>query len=187
MQRKLFKNDVRPDDIVYTPDAVAFDIVNYFKPSGLCLDPCSGDGVFLKYLPKNSDSCEVRNGLDFFDYRKSVDWIVGNPPYSIFVDFLKHSFKIAKNVVYIVPTNKIFQSFKVMDQISQYGGIKAMLVYGGGLRVGFPFGFSIGAFHFEKDYTGKTQIEFRQITQHWRRPTLPSRNIIPSRAAQLYR
>jgi len=163
MQRCLFKNDARPDDIVYTPDAVAFDIVNYFKPSGLCLEPCAGDGVFLKYLPKDADSCEVRNGLDFFDYHKIVDWIVGNPPYSIFIEFLRHSFKIANNVVYIVPINKIFQSFKVMDTISRYGGIKVMLAYGGGTRIGFPFGFPVGAFHFEKGYKGKTYIEFRYI------------------------
>lgn len=164
MQGVLFDDlAVRESDIVYTPDAVAYDIVSHFKPAGKCLDPCLGDGVFLKYLPPDSDWCEIRQGRDFFDYTNNVDWIIGNPPYSIFVDFLRHSFSVSFNVVYLVPTNKIFQSFKIMDQIKAYGGIHTMLVYGGGQNIGMPFGFSVGAFYFKKNYTGGTIIDFRKI------------------------
>lgn len=162
-QLSLFKNDVLPSDIVYTPDKIAQDIIGFFKPVGKCLDPCRGDAAFYKYLPSGSEWCEISNNRDFFDYNQTVDWIVGNPPYSIFADFLSHSFKLSSNVVYIVPTNKIFQSFKIMDKIDNYGGIKAILVYGGGQRVGFPFGFSVGAFHFQKDYKLNTKIVFRRV------------------------
>jgi len=153
-----------PSDIVYTPDIVAADIVSFFPICLPCLDPCAGDGVFLKHLPQGADYCEIMEGKDFFDYHNKIDWIVGNPPYSIFKDFLAHSFNIAKNIVYIVPTNKIFQSFKVMDMIERNGGIHTMLVYGGGQNVGFPFGFSVGAFYFKKGFNGPTKIIFRRLT-----------------------
>ena len=154
-----------PSDIVYTPDSVAADIVSFFPICMPCLDPCAGDGVFLKFLPQGAEYCEIRNGKDFFNYSKSVDWIVGNPPYSIFKDFLAHSFNIAENIVYIVPTNKIFQSFKVMDLIERNGGIHTMLIYGCGQNVGFPFGFSVGAFYFKKGFNGSTKIIFRRLSK----------------------
>jgi len=163
-QLSLLKNNVLASDIVYTPDYVAMDIISFFKPTGKCLDPCRGDSAFYKYLPSGSVWCEISEDRDFFDYNQIVDWIVGNPPYSIFADFLSHSFELSSNVVYIVPTNKIFQSFKIMDKIEKYGGIKAILVYGGGQNVGFPFGFSVGAFHFQKDFKLNTEIAFRRIT-----------------------
>jgi len=162
-QAPLFKGlQPNPDDIVYTPDFVVFDIIDFFKPNGKCLDPCCGSGEFLNQLPVGSGWCEIRKGKDFFNYTDRVDWIVGNPPYSIFVDFLRHSFRIAENVVYLVPTNKIFQSFKIMDQIDDYGGIKSILVYGAGQNIGMPFGFSVGVFHFKKGYCGETKIKFRR-------------------------
>ena len=163
MQRTLFKEIVRDDDIVFTPEPIVKDIISFFPIEGKCLDPCSGDGAFLKHLPEDSDWCEIRKGKDFFDYSEAVDWIVGNPPYSIFLDFLKHSCRLAENIVYILPTNKIFQSFSIMDTIDNYGGIKAILVYGGGQRIGFPFGFSVGAFYFKKNYAGGSRINFRRI------------------------
>ncbi len=45
------KQFANPKDIVYTPEDVAKDIVSFYKPSGKVLDPCKGEGVFLKYLP----------------------------------------------------------------------------------------------------------------------------------------
>lgn len=164
MQKTLFKNiEPNPCDKVYTPQDIVIDIMSFFPISGKCLDPCRGDGAFHKLLPDGSDWCEVRDGRDFFDYNFAVDWIVGNPPCSIFYDFLKHSFTLSSNIVYILPTNKVFQSFKIMDEIDNYGGIKTMLVYGSGQNVGFPWGFSVGAFHFKRDYGGATKIIFRRL------------------------
>jgi len=164
MQLKLFDDNYADEkDIVYTPDIVVKDILSFFPISEPVLDPCRGDGAFFKYLPESADYCEIREGKDFFLNSNKYEWIVGNPPYSIFKDFLKHSCRIGENIVYIVPTNKIFQSFKVMDVIDSYGGIVSMLVYGGGQNVGFPFGFSVAAFHFKKDFKGGTRIIFRRI------------------------
>lgn len=124
LQGSLWERPVLPADIVYTPDYVSKDIINRLSPTGLCLDPCKGDGAFYKYLPNGSDYCEIREGKDFFNYNKNVDWVIGNPPYSIFEDFLKKAFEISKNVSYLVPTNKIFQRQLIMEMINKWGGGK---------------------------------------------------------------
>jgi len=154
---------IKPD-VVYTPDKVAKQIIDWIKPSGKCLDPCRGNGAFFRYLPIGSDWCEIRENKDFFDYRNKIDWVIGNPPYSIFEDWLRHSFKIADNVVYIVPTNKIFQRQIIMNMINEFGGIKALLVYGSGNLVGFPFGFSVGTFHFQRRWQGFCDLKLTSKT-----------------------
>lgn len=157
-QERLFNIPVNPSDIVYTPDNVALDIIKWLNPNGVCLDPCKGDGAFYNHLPAGADYCEINEGKDFFDYNKKVNWIIGNPPYSIFEAFLQKSFPLADNVAFLVPTNKIFQRQIIMDRINNYGGIKGMLIYGSGQLLDFPFGFSVGLFHFKKQYIGDTKL-----------------------------
>jgi hypothetical protein len=158
IQKTLFEMPVRESDIVYTPVSIAKDIITFLSPKGKCLDPCRGDGAFYNYLPTGSDYCEIREGKDFFDYSEKVDWIIGNPPYSIFEQFLAKSFQIADNVAYLVPTNKIFQRQIIMERINNYGGIKSALIYGSGQLLDFPFGFSVGLFHFQKQYKGDAKM-----------------------------
>ena len=157
-QTALWDRPVEPSDIVYTPDEVSKHIIETLNPTGKCLDPCKGDGAFLKYMPVGSEYCEIREGKDFFDYKDRVDWIIGNPPYSIFEEFLNRSFEIADNVSFLVPTNKVFQRQIIMKMINEYGGIQSMIIYGSGNLIGFPFGFSVGNFHFKKNYRGNSKV-----------------------------
>ena len=62
-----------PNDVVYTPDAIAQSVVSYFKPTGFCLDPCRGTGAFYRWLPTGSDWCEIAEGRDFFAFDRKVD------------------------------------------------------------------------------------------------------------------
>lgn len=158
IQTSLWERPVLPADIVYTPTYVSKHIIETLNPTGKILDPCKGDGAFYKFLPEGSEYCEIREGKDFFTYNKKVDWIIGNPPYSIFEDFLKKSFEIADNVSYLVPTNKIFQRQVIMEMINKYGGIKGMIIYGSGQLIDFPFGFSVGNFYFKRGYKGETKV-----------------------------
>ena len=158
IQTSLWKKPEVVSDIVYTPDYVSKNIIEFLNPMGICLDPCRGDGAFYKYLPTGKDYCEITEDKDFLLYDKKVDWIIGNPPYSIFEDFLKKGFEIADNVSYLVPTNKIFQRQIIMNMINNYGGIKSIIIYGSGSLINFPFGFSVGNFHFQKGYKGNTTI-----------------------------
>ena len=165
MQKELFERYVPSADVVYTPEQVSKNIIESLNPSGSCLDPCKGDGAFFKYLPVGSKYCEITEGKDFFDHNEPMDWIIGNPPYSNFKEFLEHSFRLSQNVSFLVPTNKVFQRQVIMDMIVRYGGIRSIIVYGSGSLIGFPFGFSVGNFHFKKNYNGACDLKIgmRQI------------------------
>lgn len=157
-QPQLLPIALDPRDIVYTPDWVAADMVSYFKPSGRILEPSCGDGVFLKYLPENTEWCEIELDVDFFRWSSAVDWLFGNPPYSVFSEWMSHGMKIANNICYLIPLNKPFNSGKIMKAWKEYGGIVAMRYYANGGKLDFPIGFAIGAVWFQKGYKGKTDI-----------------------------
>lgn len=146
-----------PKDVVMTPTAVAYSIVQHFKPSGRVLDPCKGNGAFVDLMP-GAEWCEISQGKDFFAWKTPVDWIVSNPPYSIFFDWLQHSFKLADDIVYLIPLHKIFSGEKYMEAIFQYGGVKEIMYLGSARIANFPVGFSIGAVHFQRGYRGKTKL-----------------------------
>lgn len=154
-QLQLLNVALHPIDIVYTPDWVAKDMVDYFKPTGIILEPSSGDGVFLKYLP-TAEWCEIEKGKDFFAWKNKVDWLFGNPPYSIFSEWMSHSMTISENICYLIPLNKPFNSGKMIKEWKAYGGIVAMRYYGNGGELGFPIGFACGAVWFQRNYQGKT-------------------------------
>ncbi len=151
---------MRLDDIILTPLDAARDVVNHFKPSGRILDPCRGNGAFSDLMP-GCDWCEIRQGRDFYAWREQVDWIVSNPPYSVFADFLRHSFEVAENIVYLMPINKIFNSYRVTCDIWKWGGVPEIYVMAGGSKLGFPMNFLIGAVHFRRNYRGETRVNFR--------------------------
>ena len=148
------------DDVVMTPRDVALDVVHHFRPSGLILDPCRGSGAFADAMP-GSDWCELAEGRDFYNWRKPVDWIISNPPYSIFADFLRHSFTVAEHIVYLIPVNKVFNSDRIMREIWTWGGVPEIYVVGGGAALDFPIGFCIGAVHFQRNYAGPINVTFR--------------------------
>ena len=101
---------------------------------------------------------KVEEPIEEYGNNGGFDIVIGNPPYSIFEDFLKKGFELADNVSYLVPTNKIFQRQIIMEMINRYGGIKSIIIYGSGQLIDFPFGFSVGNFHFEKGYKGETKV-----------------------------
>lgn len=133
-------------DVVMTPEWMARATVEFFQPHGRVLEPARGDGVFWRLMP-GADWCEVREGRDFFEWRERVDWVVTNPPYSIFSDFLRHAMGVADNIVMLIPLNKLWNSAALVRDIDAWGEIRATLVFGGGKELGFPIGFCIGAVH----------------------------------------
>lgn len=150
-------------DTVFTPDDVARDVVAFFKPAGYVLEPAKGDGAFLKYLPVGTEWCEARDGRDFFAWNQHVDWIVSNPPYSRFADWLRHSFEVADNIVYLIPINKAFNSYQMLTEIHAYGGIPMIYVIGPGASLKFNIGYAIGAVHFKRGYRAGCSLAFRTL------------------------
>jgi hypothetical protein len=151
--------DVNPADVVLTHDKLAAAIVQHFGPTGRILDPCRGGGAFWKHMP-GAEWCEIREGVDFMAWTEPVDWIVSNPPYSIFLDWLKHSMSLAPDIVYLIPLFKVWQSEKVMRAIQEWGGLRETLIVGSGRKIGFPTGFSIGAVHFQRGWHGDMRVRW---------------------------
>ena len=164
-QPQLLSIALKPSDVVYTPDDVARDVVDFFKPTGRILEPSAGDGAFLRHLPKDTEWCEIEKGRDFFAEHRNFDWIIGNPPYSIFSEWLRHSFKIADNIVYVIMPHSLYNSVGRLKRIQEYGGIKTNLILGTGKEIGMmDVGFLIAAVHFQRNYRGGTFTVFRENT-----------------------
>jgi len=146
-----------PNDVVMTNPETAKWIVDYFRPQfseyDSFLEPAAGLNAFYNVLPGNKHRTEISDGLDFFDFNEKVNWVITNPPFSIYDDFLIHSFEISDNVVFFCPLNKAFKSKKIDKKIEEYGGLKEVIMMGTGGQHGFPFGFPVGCLHYQKNYT----------------------------------
>lgn len=136
-----------------TPDWCAADIVQYFKPYGEVLEPFKGDGIFLRYLPA-ALWCEIDEGRDFFDWDRSVDWIISNPPYSQTRQCFKHACSLAEHVVFLVPLRNVFSGYGFVKELQRVGGLQEIRLYGTGSRLGFPMGNCIGAIHWSRRCRG---------------------------------
>ena len=147
-------------DKVYTPPKIAKRIIDSFDLKGKVLDPFKGKGAFYDNFPEivEKDWCELDEGKDFFNYNDPVDWIVSNPPYSIFNKVIEHSFELSDNIVYLIPINKLTSSFTRIKQLSEFGGIPKIILMSP-RSIGFPFGFATGAVYFKRGYKGPMEIE----------------------------
>ena len=152
--------------MVFTPDWLAKQICEMFPIKGSVLEPCKGEGAFMKYLPLNTMWCEITEGKNFYDfeYPVKIDRIVTNPPYSDFDRFLDRCFELADNVVLLVPVAKIMKSMGTLKKVFNYGGIVSCHFLGGG-QAGFPFGFPVGIYHLKRNYKGETK--FNLLPPHY--------------------
>jgi hypothetical protein len=145
-----------------TPPHIAELMLSEFRPNGSCHEPCRGTGNIYKLLPSQSSWCEINEGRDFFDFTGKVDWILTNPPYSIYDKFLFKCFEVSDNVVLLVPLAKAFKSMKIERMVDAYGGLKKIVLIGSGTKCGFAFGFPTGFLHYQRGYKG--DIERKVIT-----------------------
>jgi hypothetical protein len=157
--RKKYTGD-NLNDKVYTPESLAKQIISLYPLSGKVLDPFKGKGAFYNQLPEHTENlwCEIDEGIDFFDYQDKVDWIISNPPYSIYGDVMKKSMEIADNIIYLVPLSKVVSSMGRLREIHEYGGIVSIYYLSSG-RANFGFGFPSCAIHIQRGYKGKTLIQ----------------------------
>ena len=149
---------INKNDVVFTPDWLAEKICSMFNIQGLILEPCKGEGAFLRYLPLNTEWCEIAEGKNFFDYNKKVDWIVTNPPYSDFNRFLKHCFDLAENIILLVPIAKLFKSMGTLKEVFNFGNFVEIHTLPAS-KAGFPFGFPCAIYYIKKNYDGLTKIQ----------------------------
>lgn len=99
------KKRTNANDIIYTPLPVAKLMIEMCEitPEMSVLDPSKGGGVFFNNFPDcNKDYCEITENIDFFDYDKKVDLIIGNPPYSLWNKWIEHTMKLTDKFCYIL-------------------------------------------------------------------------------------
>jgi len=160
------------NDRIMTPDPLAQWIVDYFMPTGHVLEPCSGDGAFIRAFLNWKDqlhpsaltisSCEIDEGLDFFNVNDAdhYDWIITNPPYSKFTAFLKHSMQVADNVVFLCLENAFFQKARLRAMKEKNFGFVEIIHVETPPKPWPQFGLQVGVVHIKKDYTGETKIKY---------------------------
>jgi hypothetical protein len=95
-----------PNDVFYTPLPIAQKLIEMaeIRETDKVLDPSRGLGVFYDNLPPCSkDWCEITEDKDFFRYHKSVDVIIGNPPFSLWKKWFEHSIKLnPRKICYVI-------------------------------------------------------------------------------------
>lgn len=94
------------NDLVYTPLHTAEEAISNLPLYGKILDPSAGHGVFAQAIKNlhdfDIDQQDIATGHDFLQTKGRWDWIVTNPPWSLFKEFLSKSTEIADNVAFLV-------------------------------------------------------------------------------------
>ena len=121
MGRKLVGNN--GNDKIYTPDALAQAIVNYYKPDS-AFEPCRGNGAFTRAFEKvgiDFDYSEIDEGKDYFNVSEiKQNWIITNPPFSLISKFLEHSYRLGvDNIVFLCTVNAFWMNGK-LDTMKKY-------------------------------------------------------------------
>lgn len=138
------------NDKVMTPLWLCKQIVEHFKPFGRILEPCCGTGNFLKFLP-GADWYEIEKGKDFMSCTEHYDWILTNPPYSKYRDFLNKSMEVAENIVFLQLINATFFKARLRDMKNHLFNIKE--IYCIETPKEFPqFGFQMGCIYYKKNH-----------------------------------
>ena len=154
--------DYVSNDDVQTPIHLAERIVRHFRPQGKILEPCRGDGNFLRFLP-GAFWCEIREEKNFFEWRQRVDWIITNPPWSQIRAFLQHSMRTADNIVFLMTVNHVWTKARIRDVYGSGFGIKEICLVE--MPESFPqSGFQLGAIHIACGWRGS--IQFSDISDH---------------------
>lgn len=149
-------------DYVQTPEWCAMDMVSFFNPQGKVLDPCRGENrVFHNIL--NCDWAEITEGVDFYKITERYDWIIGNPPYSIFNSWIKHSYRIGTNIVYLLPTFKAYNALSLVRLYYDKGHIKHVRFYDTGKGIEWARSRPICAIYFQVGYFGTTEYSRYEV------------------------
>lgn len=156
--RRLIPTNTERNDCVQTPIELAKYLVKHFNPTGRILEPCKGEGNFLKAIEGYGQNiptlwCEILESKDFFEFNEKVDWIITNPPYSQMRKFIQKSMEVSDNIVFLTTINHLWLKARLRDIKEAEFGIKEILLLD--TPKNFPqSGFQIGCFHLQRNYVG---------------------------------
>jgi transcriptional regulator with XRE-family HTH domain len=156
------KRNASEADIVMTTSALARRVIATFTPemNGVVLEPARGDGAFFDQLPRHiePDWCEIAMGRDFFGYTRKVDWIITNPPYSQFKEFLFHALDVADNIVFLCPLIHFGTKHRLRQIGAEGFGFKRVILTPQP-REWTSAGFQVAATHLQRGWAGKCTLE----------------------------
>lgn len=148
-------------DIVMTPEYLAKEIIEYFNPFGVILDPSRGTGAFYDNFPgENNEWCELAEQKDFLTFNKKVDWIITNPPWSKMQEFLAHGMRIADNIVYLTTINHYTTKKRIRDMRGAGFAIKEIYNVPTPMKPWPQLGFQLAAVHTQRGYTGDIKFSY---------------------------
>ena len=150
------------NDIIYTNPDFAKKIIDYFQPSGFCVEPCKGESEsFYQHLPEPKDWCELAEGKDFLIYEppQHVDWIITNFPWSgkALRPMVRQACKISDNVVHLIRLHNVFGTFARHKDFRDEGHrLKEIIIvpWKDSFINKAPEGFVLCVIHTQKNYTG---------------------------------
>lgn len=116
MGRKL--TSYNGEDNINTPYEMALAIVNKINPSGICLEPCRGDGSFTRAFETHGNKyewCEIKDGVDYFEKAETQATVcITNPPFSKVTKFLNKTISLGiPKIVLLVTINTIWMNGKL--------------------------------------------------------------------------
>ena len=102
----------------------------------------------------------MSEGHDFFDWDEKVDWIVSNPPWSIYREFAKHSYKWADNVAYLITVNHDLALKARLRDMKEAGfGIREVIMVDTPKENWPQSGFQLGVVWKQRGYKGKVKFK----------------------------
>lgn len=156
----------RSEARVMTPTPLATAIVDAVAPSGRLLEPCAGDGAFVRAMRPYGEvaTCEVEHGVDFFGWTERVDWIITNPPWSQFAKFLQHSLLVADEVVLLATVNHFYTRSRVeMVRRAGFGYRQLLFVPWPPRHLWHQTGFQLGAMRLSRGHRGAQVVQWLDV------------------------
>jgi hypothetical protein len=174
--QKVAQKSMNPqNDIVFTDIKFAKRIIDYFSPQfklgDKFFDPCKGSdgycihsdkegGAFYKNMPQPKLFAELTEGIDCISIIEPIQWSITNPPFSAkaYRKVAQHCAKISDNVIFLVRLDvALGVGARIKDFTKEKLALKEIIV----CRyedAGFAArGFTLGVFHWQKNYVGDTK------------------------------
>lgn len=161
------------NDRIYTPDPLAVAIAAALQPSGRLLEPCEGKGAFTRALRPYGEvlTLEWDRGDAFTLWQERVDWVITNPPWSRFSEFLLHAMEVADHVCLLATVNHFWTKYRVRTIASAGFGYQALLLIDWP-KDWPPSGFQLGLMHLRRGWRGPTTIAWLPWDDTSREPNL---------------
>ena len=115
----------RPKTFHYTNPEMVKYLLSKTPIKGSVLDAGSGKNkVWFKNLKGRKFECEIDDGVDFFEWNKKVDWVVGNPPYHESWKFTEKALTVAnKGIAWLLNNQALNSHFtpRRLQRMSELG------------------------------------------------------------------